>query len=111
METYQLLVDYKPDYVHLPEGQGGDGSKPYHTGTNSLAYQGHAAGEDYSTNTHIINVYNVPLDVYKTDETNSPLSGAVFKLYKAGGSGTISGLSGSTRRWPPVPLGQTALPI
>lgn len=94
METYQLLVDYKPDYVHLPEGQGGDGSKPYHTGTNSLAYQGHAAGEDYSTNTHIINVYNVPLDVYKTDETDSPLSGAVFKLCKAGGSGTISGLSG-----------------
>ncbi len=95
IETYDLSVIYAPDYEHVPTGQGGDGSKPYHTGTYSLAYQGHAAGEDYSTNTHIINVYNVPLDVYKTDDSDQPLQGATFKLYKAGGSGTISGLSGN----------------
>ena len=94
VETYELLVDFAPDYEHVPIGQGGDGSKPYHTGSYGLAYQGHAAGEDYSTNKHVINVYNVPLDVLKTDESNHPLSGATFKLYKAGGSGSVSGLSG-----------------
>ena len=82
VEIYDLQVDFAPDYVHLPEGQGGDDSKPYHTGEYSLAYPGHAAGEDYSTNNHVINVYNVPLDVYKTDENNEALPGATFKLYK-----------------------------
>ena len=82
VETYQLQVDFKPDYEHVPTGQGGDGSKPYHTGTYSLAYQGNAAGEDYSDNKHIVNVYKVPLDVYKTDEDNKPLAGATFKLYR-----------------------------
>ncbi|MBP3204624.1 MAG: Cna B-type domain-containing protein, partial [Lachnospiraceae bacterium] len=94
VETYSLLVDFAPDYVHLPQGQGGDGSKPYHTGSYGLAYEGNAAGEDYSTNVHVINVYNVPLDVYKTDENGGSLAGAIFKLYKAGGAGTVSGLSG-----------------
>ena len=82
VETYQLLVDFKPDYEHVPTGQGGDGSKPYHTGEYGLAYQGHAAGEDYSTNTHVINVYEVPLDIYKTDENDEPLAGAAFTLYR-----------------------------
>lgn len=95
MEKYDLLIDYAPDYEHLPEGQGGDDSLPYHTGEYSLAYPGHAAGEDYSTNKHVINVYEVKPDVLKTNENNQPLSGAVFKLYKSGGSGTVSGLSGS----------------
>jgi len=95
VEKYDLSVIFAPDYAHIPTGQGGDGSKPYHTGSFGLAYQGHAAGEDYSTNTHVINVYNVPIDVYKTDDNNRALSGAVFKLYKAGGSGTISGIDGN----------------
>ena len=95
VEKYDLLVDFAPDYTHLPEGQGGDGSLPYHTGEYRLVYPGHAAGEDYSTNKHVINVYEVKPDVLKTDESDRALSGAVFKLYKAGGSGTVSGLGGS----------------
>ncbi|MBQ9065600.1 MAG: Cna B-type domain-containing protein [Blautia sp.] len=82
VEKYDLTVVFSPDYVHVPVGQGGTDPKPYHTGDYGLAFQGNAAGEDYSTNTHVINVYEVPLDVYKTDENDAPLAGASFKLYK-----------------------------
>ena len=83
VETYTLSVKFNPDYVHvLPAGQGGTMNVDMHTGTYGTMYQGHAAGRETSTNTHLINVYNVPLDVYKTDENNDPLAGAAFKLYK-----------------------------
>ena len=82
-EKYVLTVQYNPDYDHvLPAGQGGHGNYQFGTGTYGAMYQGHAAGRETSTNTHVVNVYNVPLDVYKTDGNNEPLAGAVFKLYK-----------------------------
>lgn|GEM_PF-2364708 len=82
VETYTLTVRYNPDYTVTPVGQGGQSTEDFHTGTYGTMYQGHAAGRETSTNEHVINVYNVPLDVYKTNEDDDPLSGATFKLYK-----------------------------
>lgn len=82
VEKYVLRIAYEPDYTVTPIGQGGQSTEIFHTGTFGTMYQGHAAGREASTNTHIINVYNIPLDVYKTDGNNQPLSGATFKLYK-----------------------------
>ncbi len=82
IEKYVLRIAYEPDYTVTPVGQGGQSADDFHTGTFGTMYQGHAAGRESSTNTHIINVYNVPLDVYKVDGSDNPLSGATFKLYK-----------------------------
>ena len=82
VEKYVLRIQYSPDYSVTPVGQGGQSAEDFHTGTYGSMYQGHAAGRETSTNTHVINVYSVPLDVYKTDESNEPLAGAVFKLYR-----------------------------
>ena len=82
VEEYVLTVRYNPDYKHvLPKGQGGDNAYNFHTGTYGSTYQGHSAGRETSSNTHVINVYSVPLDVYKTNENDGPLQGATFKLY------------------------------
>lgn len=83
VEKYTLRVTYEPDYTVTPIGQGGQSTEDFHTGTFGTMYQGHATGRESSTNTHIINVYAIPLEVEKLDETdNEPLSGAEFKLYK-----------------------------
>ena len=83
VEEYVLTVRYNPDYKNvLPHGQGGNNNYDFHTGTYGSKYQGHSAGRETSINTHVINVYNFPLDVYKTDENNRPLAGATFRLYE-----------------------------
>ena len=98
VEKYVLTVEYSPDYDNvLPAGQGGKNpnAADYHSGTFGTMYQGHAAGRETSTNTHVINVYTLPLDVFKTDESGAALSGATFKLYKADANGAaVAGLSG-----------------
>lgn len=82
VEKYVLRVAYEPDYTVTPVGQGGQSTDDFHTGTYGTMYQGHATGREASTNEHVINVYSVPLDVYKTDLEDTPLPGAVFALYK-----------------------------
>ena len=67
IEKYVLRIAYEPDYSSTPIGQGGQSTDDFHTGTFGTMYQGHAAGRESSTITHIINAYNVPLDVYKTE--------------------------------------------
>ena len=98
VEQYILRIQYSPDYTVTPIGQGGQSTADFHTGTFGTMYQGHATGRETSTNTHVINVYNVPLDVYKTDGDDEPLAGATFKLYKEDATGaTVSGLDSSKK--------------
>ena len=94
VEKYTLRVTYEPDYTVTPIGQGGQSPEDFHTGTFGTMYQGHATGRESSTNTHIINVYAIPLEIEKLDETdNTPLSGAEFKLYKVDENGqAVAGL-------------------
>ena len=108
VETYELLVDFLPDYDNLPVGQGGNGSKPYHTGTYSLAYPGAAAGEDYSVNTHKINVFAKKLEILKADQGGHAITSdpATFVLYRkatddelADDSVTKAELSGLTGKY------------
>ena len=83
VEKYTLTVQYDPDYTILPGGQNGQANiSDFHVGNYESKYQGNAAGREEKENIHIINVYNVPLDVYKTDASNNPLDGVTFKLYK-----------------------------
>ena len=84
VETYTLSVVYSPDYTVLPVGQGGEGKYEYHVGSFGTSYQGHATGEDYSNNTHKINVFKKGLSITKTNlDFNKNLKGAEFKLYSA----------------------------
>ncbi|MBQ9663309.1 MAG: Cna B-type domain-containing protein [Oscillospiraceae bacterium] len=100
VEKYTLRVAYEPDYTVTPVGQGGQSTEDFHTGTFGSMYQAHATGRESSTNEHVINVYNVPLDVYKVDDSNHPLSGATFKLYRedADNGVAVAGLD-STKKY------------
>lgn len=83
VEKYVLTVKYSPDYTVLPKGQGGSSTIDFHNGTFGTMYQGHAAGTETSTNTHIINVFKKGLNITKTDETfNNAIKGAEFTLYR-----------------------------
>lgn len=97
-EKYVLTVQYNPDYDHvLPAGQGGHGHYNYNTGSHGAMYQGHAAGRETSTNEHVVNVYKKTIDVLKTDENDTALQGATFKLYKKDNDhgSAVEGLSGN----------------
>lgn len=96
-EKYVLTVQYNPDYDHvLPAGQGGHGTYDFNTGSHGAMYQGHAAGRETSTNTHVVNVYKKTIDILKTDENDTALQGATFKLYRKDNDhgSAIEGLSG-----------------
>ena len=83
VEKYVLTIQYNPDYDHvLPAGQGGHGNYDFHTGTYGSMYQGHAAGRETSTNTHVINVFAKGMRITKTDLIGNQLAGAEFKLYR-----------------------------
>ena len=86
-EKYTLSVLYSPDYSVVPVGQGGSSTEDFHIGTYGTIYQGHAAGTEDSTNTHVINVYAEPLDVLKKDDHDAAVPGAVFKIYRAAKDG------------------------
>ena len=84
-ETYTLIVKFAPDYDAPPIGQGGTGQIEYHTGQFQMGYQGNAAGEDTSSNQHVINTYVKPLDVLKYDDDNQLIDDktATFRLLRA----------------------------
>lgn len=95
VENYTLTVKFYPDYDHvLPPGQGGSSSENFRTGSYGTMYQGHSAGNETSTNTHIINVIKRILTLQKTDSDgniiNDPAAGeAEFEIYKKDQHGNI----------------------
>ena len=104
VEQYTLKVLYSPDYTVLPRGQGGSRTEDIHTGTYGTLYQGHAAGTETSTNTHLINVFAKKLQVLKTDQSKNTITDdtATFVLYRKATANdtsvettTLSGVSGS----------------
>lgn len=102
VESYTLSVVYEPDYSVCPVGQGGNADfASYHVGTYGTAYQGTATGEDYSYNTHKINVFSKGLQITKTDDSFTKiLTGAKFELYRTARNGdantrTLPGAQGN----------------
>ena len=96
VEKYSLNILYEPDYFNaLPIGQHGTGTADFHTGAYGTNYQGHAAGNEDRTNTHIINVFARDFEIIKTDMestaaiTNNP---AQFKLYRKASADEITSI-------------------
>lgn len=96
VEKYSLNILYEPDYFDaLPIGQHGTGTADFHTGDYGTNYQGHAAGNEDRTNTHIINVFARDFEIIKTDMestaaiTNNP---AQFKLYRKASADEITSI-------------------
>lgn len=89
VEKYTLTILFEPDYDVLPKGQGGKSVDNFHVGTYGTMYQGHAAGTETSTNTHIINVFVKSLHITKKDENfDKDLDDAEFKLFMVKGGQT-----------------------
>lgn len=84
VEKYVFRIAYDPDYTVTPIGQGGQSTEDFHTGTYGSMYQGHAAGRESSTNTHVINVFAKKLEIEKVDQAAQTItsSKAEFELYR-----------------------------
>ena len=83
VETYKLTAYFSPLYDHIPVGQGGDGTYPYHTGDRGLG-PGNAAGTEEIENNHYINVFAKKLQILKVDQGQNAITNdtATFKLYR-----------------------------
>jgi len=112
VEKYNFTVLYSPDYSVVPVGQGGTGHLDYHTGTYGTIYQGHAAGTETSTNTHVINVYAKTVEVEKRKPadndstellTDKPATFSIYRKWKSGDStSSKASLAGYTLNGTPI---------